>query len=1375
MLRTTNLNVGDSTFVENISTGTTNDENYSKSKQNPTRFIVGGGYTQGQEVRTLFKLNNNGPFVDQPTDEDIETAIQKDNSVFQSYPNLINYPFLSVIPQFNPQNTNDYPIYSNPGKGRGVVWWFNAGSSNEGNIETAQENRMSFYHSVGFDSPIRVSEPTNITTPRWPFSGKLYSGFLTQLDFDENVNVIPYQSGRGIPQWNPTDPYYSGAPYGIPLLQDIPVEAMLSEGASPNNNIACMGVVLETQYDTESTPLWKYPNIDIKEQWEPWDQHIASFNTSEKSESNKSPINSADINYAPWTQYYAYNTNDPVPILTKGTVAVPIGGATNIGAQVYYVPDITNGDDPRGNPNYIPVPIIPLFQGEKVYVGSQTYCTAQGQEITPRPVGRSPYPAFSYSDGNGYRRHNREFTFQEQYGSQMDGRRCNPYYDYYDATYGSVGWTSTPQFKLASIPDQGVTIASTLEGNQLEFLLQSLQGTCFVTAQTTTNPLNDGGSGRNILIGQTRYVNDQQIVKFEDFKTWDRWNNMTKFGGSPGRSLSIGNNITDITGTGQWTYKGTFQDTEQTTFLLGGIGYTPGTIYNTETNGSGSGMSIEVISVGTWGAITDFSVYNAGENYEIGDIVYPVDFIVGTGSSSIRWGYTLTWFESTAHFSVTGVGTLSLVSHGTGYFSETFLECVNMNNLTLSSLFTAYDAYRYNYKGTGPIEPIFNTPLDISRFPIGSKIGLYNYLTHKDNWVVYNVTENDGSSLLVTEIDKIGGTSAYPQTVGQLVPRAYSAVRMDLCGPTVRLVADSNGFVTDVELIELPPGNKEGDIILLNQDGSQKNCFFQLELPTPNTCKLIEGGFDYFWDQTFWSDQKVLSGLDNLTPNTISFYQDNIDTELEGFVGSTDCWGAIKSLFYRYGSNYTGEFQSILTIVQTVPFDISTQPVAGAQPANGWPSYVYRRTASTIINSYPVIILKGTGYTQGQTIEPTGGSGTGYQIWITKVSDIGEVEQIRVNNYGTGYLFGDTLTLGGGGAQIILRLPPTKEIESYRTEPAITGFRTTPYLYFGFDILDPGTGYTVGDITANADVTNIDPIYVNILSVDGSGAVLELEHSTTNFDQLTANIQIGNVFSSDDTGQGLVFQLTRPPKAQPITFTKGGSGYTTSTNVTTLNLSANNLNLITDFSVAGQALAIDYGASDQMPLTNDLSRYTIGDILAFDQDGNQTALAEITSLDVATTTITFNQINVGAGYVQPTGNYGFLPTVNTSVTETTVDIVANDDGVVTSVTINTLGTNALFGDTLLIEDGDFNAIVRLGTERDVPPQWQETENDRVATDEEWNNYNDIMKSSVNLLEHNAVVQFKKNYPWYYNESYNFYGDPDNKDPADAGWAESTIL
>lgn len=1415
---------GSNWIFDHINYGTDYDDNYTA--KTPVLFAVGSAYTQGNEVRSFFDLNQNGPVLYNPTQLDETNITTTFSSIFINYPNLTNYPYLSdEYPYDQTQienNSKESPIFKFPGKGFGEIEFYQSGNQTNGLIEYCEPMLRSFYYTNIFHDRIQITDTVNYKEAKYPFNGMIYSGNLVQLQIQPNVDdntfsnvkVILYQNGRGIPQYDPTKEYFSGNAYGIPLWQDISfqIEPELSMGSVPGSNNSCLGVSLDSFATNTSETVYKYkvPSGYTLEElndfpWIKWHCHPAPFTAPSVDTSFTlnsrilSPENSNNNYYAPWPNYYAYHTDDAIPVLSSGFVTCLIGSSINIGSKGYYEPDVVEGDDPRNNPNYVSISIVPLFQGEEIKVGSQVYANAMGHVITPLPVGTTPYPVATYDDASGnvqglvnFRTAPASTLNSSFFGVQRDARRDNPWYDWFDATYGSVGWTSTPNFILSNIPDEGVAVIQSRDGTSLNYMNQSNQGSIIIQASTTVNPATVNGSGRMTLIGQTGYDNDNNNISM-------KFARINKFPGNAENALSVGYMNETITGTGQWPYTGTINNFEQSTYAHG-FGYSNST-YNVREIG---GATIEMTSVDSNGSVLTFTLNSAGTGYQIGDLVTATN-------TSLNWAEgTIRYYENSASFQF--VTLVSLVANlgGSNYQSSLYEKGYNIsaNNLLL----TATARINTNFvprNGIALISFITNVSIfnvtDVSRYPVGTEVALVNG-SNPSNWATVLVDSNDGVNITV-QLYRIGGRNVY-QTGTYLystkivgyheVGSNYNTVSL-IPFPEVSIaIQASDGIVTEIQMIDIPNQNKDGDLILVHQSGSDLNCIFQLDSDVSNivnfSTKLIKGGAGYFHNPIIYADAitmvNIPSADDTLTNRAQILNPGGIYSGADVFVGWTSPgfldMGTLTNISYFPNTpTYTGQFGDIQTISQSYPINLSNQPDGGGGttpiPANGWPSFVFRNTATFYQDVRFFIAQKGTGYTVGGPFNVSGGSGINMTVYVVKVDSNGGIEKLKVANIGSGYLKEDNVIVlsGNNDSQIILKLPITRELDVYFSR--ITEDILYPFLHFNPVIINGGSGYSVGGpFTTNCPVYDVNTlntfnINVNILSVDGSGAILDLEIvlPPTDISAFTGyfGYQLGYNIIVDGGNNDSLIKLSTPIKADKIEFTNGGTNYVTASNVSTFNLSQNNLVVICGLETTGvgECEVIDYSSSDLKPSFWDLTRYTVGDIIAFNQNGNISATAEITSINVATRAITFNQLTVGVGYTNSSGAYAFLPTINLSQTATTLDIVSSN-GSITSVVMNTLGTNTEYNDYLIIEGGDNNAVIQISSERDVPPDWQIFENGRNATAAEWNTYKTALRSSVNLLDHRAMIHFEKHYPNYYNNSWYYYGDPDNKDPYTAGLA-----
>ncbi len=1378
--------------------GTDIDSNHSKTLgDGEIVFVVGSAYTQGNQVRSFFDMNDNGSFLYSSVERDRDNIKSSFPTIFKSYPNLNDYPYLYPLSSsWNVEETitqsKSNPLYRYSGKGLGKIEFYNNSNVTFGNMSEGYPEYLEHYANKNAMGQIPLlSAPRNINGLTFPSSGLLYSGTLVQYNFEKNdsskpyknIKVTPYQAGRGIPQWKETEEYFGGKPFGVPFWEgtDVVIEPQLSPGVGTTNNDFCVGVTVDTEAPSTRSKIYKYPtppgyDQDTLEdnQHTPWFQHPAPFTAPPKNISfTRTPRifspgpNSAGNYWAPWPSYYAYQPDDPIPVMTTGKATLKIGAACNIGMQAYYEPDVKEGDNPVNNPNYVSVSCVPLFQGEKVKVGSELFASAMGQVITWDRRGVSPYTPGSFCNTSGLAFSGpNSFGVGFLLGFARDAREENPWYDWTDSTFGTIGWTSTPAFLLSLVPDQGTAIIETKVGKKLSFMVQSNQGSVIVQGSTVKNPLDEGGSGRMTLLGPAEYNKSTpeescHNLNFEKIKQYPQ---------QPGRSQPIGHTMQEIEGKGRWQYSGEFLFNDQTS-TVSGFGYSAGGPYYTK-GGTGQNCSVEITSVDSNGSVTGIALLTEGVGYSDGDIIT----VLGSTNGEFAEG-SLQFSENSLSVIYSTAGpSISLYNNGSRYISDTKVQGFNLtkNNLIME--------IEVSYKGLPGLPGITTSGsitsfsvhsfTDASQYPIGTTFYVMNTMSSEKYTkcgplAIFKVITNDGVTITVEILDDTFFGDYFTYKIGKFL---YSTQKINQNGPILTINADNpKGSITRVGITDIGVGNDDGDLILAQQEGSNQNFIFSLDLTMTEKqvgLRLIEGGSNYNFDQTSLFKYGSFNNIVKIL-NPGGTY-----SGIEMKLGNTNNHGSIKKITYDFFvlsppaypyqpdfSNYTGTFGSIQTIEQNSAITVATQPVAGAIPPDGWPNFVTQKNATFQQDISTKIINGGTGYTIGGPFSVTGGSGIGLEVAITGVDSIGSITSLKVVNIGKDYIHGDSIVVvsGGQNCNIKLVVPTTQRVREVITPGggffAIAGSATL----FGTKILEKGTGYSVGGpFPTTVQNRNGQDIEVNILEVDSNGGVLDLEIVTVGlYYKIGYNLGI-------TAGDGnCVFQLTNPIRTQPIKFTKRGTNYKTAKGVSTYNLTSNSLYTICGLETtgAGQCQVIDYAASDIKPPGWNLSRYEVGDIISFNQNGNVTATAEITSLDLLTQEISFAQLTPGTGYVQPiTTPYGFLPTVNTSQTSTTVDIVANADGFIKEVKINTLGSGVQAGDFLVIDQGDSNAVVQVGPLRDVPPQWQNGLNGLNPTALQWNEYKRIMKESLNLLDYPLLMDFFPNTPNYMNNSYYTYGD-----------------
>lgn len=109
----------------------------------------------------------------------------------------------------------------------------------------------------------------------------------------------------------------------------------------------------------------------------------------------------------------------------------------------------------------------------------------------------------------------------------------------------------------------------------------------------------------------------------------------------------------------------------------------------------------------------------------------------------------------------------------------------------------------------------------------------------------------------------------------------------------------------------------------------------------------------------------------------------------------------------------------------------------------------------TIVQEAAVDLLTaGTGYSTGTNVSTTGGSGTGFTVDILEVSS-GLVTKIGVNNPGSSYVVGDTLTITGGGANATFSITSVTEASGGQLTVGILTLNQCQSYNVGIQVIPP--------------------------------------------------------------------------------------------------------------------------------------------------------------------------------------------------------------------------------------------------------------------------------------------------------------------------------
>ena len=1155
------------------------------------------------------------------------------------------------------QSSPTKSVFKIPGKClSNKIEFYNAGSIQSGNIYNFPKY-LTFYRGKDFfGSEKLIPEPEIIQSPIFPYNQELYSGQLVQLSSEFNgnsyeVKVIPYQTGRGIPQNNRQSVFFSDDTFTITWDDIFNVDSVLSVGVISGNNNSCFGCVIDT--DTENNKVFDSSS-----------SHISPFSDETSTE--------------------FYGIDEPVPVMSRGLTTLLIGAASNIGSTAYYTPTVEEGDDPRILTDiYTAVPYIPLFSGEVINVGSEIYVSCMGHQIEPYPTGKSPYPTPAYSDASNHV----DFTevtipgFDFYEGIQRRGLDSDPWYDWYDATYGLTGWTSTPHFTN----------------------IGTNQGTIIVNGKTITQ------DNRKPLFSEAEYF----TTTFGNAET-----KLSKFPAISERSLSIGRTVQQISGTGSWNYTGTIGDFDFTNSNTHqGIGYINGTTYSI-TGGSGTGQTVQVISIDSVGGILTLEGFDASSRgYLDGDIV-----TINHNLELPKASYTLTLNVSGNEDGYTYI-TPTLPTF------EDYIEGWSYRNSLNIQVTVETSVYQRDITATAvtSVETFSVQTLEFDNYPLGTLLYLYKDGINIDDMAIVEVTTNNFLDTITVTLVKNGSKNAY--------------IDGEVCRT---LIKNSNYrfYINSgiIKLQELPNNYPLTDTVNIG------DYVFDVDFNTGLTLnpKLIKGGYGYQFNDDYYADQGIFNN------NAIGPQSQNV------LIGAVTNQLALSKVIMPYGYQVNNLWGTTQTITQTPPINIDDQPGAGAIPATGWESNLTFSNATFFQDIDLEIINTGSGNTPSANVSVIPGT---MLIDILAVDDNGGVLKIRNATYTTDYSNGDIISFGNG-AQARVSAPISeetiREVVSYA--PYLTANNgLVKKMIFTLTIENGGSGYVDGITTVTS--MNRPGVDMTISLVTDGGVIIYA--SIVDWGNL--GYSLGDSIVPDGGNIDAVIRLKRPKKSFSYQFTNQGSGYVSATGVSTYNFTQNNLYVICEVT-GGQCLVQNYSVFDKKPPGWDVTRYSPNDVLALIQGVNESAT--FTAVSVTNETTFFVQGNNGVGYTS-TDAYAFFPTVNTSKTPTTVDIVA-ENGNIVEVTINTLGDDVRLGDKLLIEAGDNNAVIELIVDRDIPPQWQNEINGRNPTHDEWNDYASNLQTAVNLINYPCLVDVQQNYPNYYNNSYYFYGDPDNKESEDIG-------
>lgn len=806
----------------------------------PPKSYMGTSETRGNVSRDIYNINTNGPIQFGATEDDKNQIVKKYSNIVLTNPVLTSFPWLYPPKENWTSETQvalgyskKFPIYKCLGKGLGEIEFYKVASSKQGQPQKAGNTVQ--YSAKGITCGNRQDNNHEII---YPFNGKIYAGTLVQLitETDETTGlketkVIPYQQGRGIPQY--ADMYQpSGerltdyAPFGElqwPSTQET-ISPSLAQGIDPNDSNKCVGIVLDTFSTTiPDNRMFKYkePNNFTKTQLQedphdPWYNHPAPFTVPAVSVKNTetTPYTQGFLSpgpnlsggyWAPWPDYYAYQPGDPIPVLTKGITTARIGAAYNIALTSYGVKKQISATDE----SWVPIVCIPLFQGERLEAGSYIYSSVKGMIMTPGAETTEPRgPGTEAPVG-------------------MIGQ--TPWDFFVDSTWGNIGWCGTPGLSFTNIPDSTTSIMEILKDPQgarkaIPFINQANQGSIIVHPLSNVQPEPALGNAylqkeRNNIIENLTEQEKQQIYI-------NRFNIPGVSGRcmlpqpAPEKCQPIGVVLETIIGQGKWTYTNlpvTLYE-EVINLQQGGVSYFQQTDPPTAIpvrGGSGTLMEAEWSTynelfpfLGTITSVPTISV--AGSGYVDGDIVTLQDntIVYNSNGPQYKGNNAAFTFESNAlNFTSGGsnYGTLEgstfNASRNNVYFQFTVDISGNISptNVNITSHFQNYALY---FSGIA-MEVLETGLLTQQRQP-------------------YNVVTVDESQIL---LGPIGGTSTYagPKT-GQIMET--NVINYNFRNPIVEYEETSGSVTSITKIVDYGAGNTKGDLIILTNPSSDNNAIF---------------------------------------------------------------------------------------------------------------------------------------------------------------------------------------------------------------------------------------------------------------------------------------------------------------------------------------------------------------------------------------------------------------------------------------------------------------------------------------------------------------------------------------------------------------------
>lgn len=805
------------------------DNSYDTNSGLPSNFQFGTSKTQGNTVRDNFNLNNNGPIQFGNTSDDSQRVINRYPLVIKDFPISATYPWLYPITTNWSQDTQtildssspEVPVTKCLGKGIGSVDIYKTGSLSIGN----QNGAGSSTKDVNGKTITTKNQSNYQDGLLYPYNGYIYSGTLVELISQTNPEngkketvVVPYQTGRGIPTYynnfqpDSIEQISETLPWGPLVWPDSgdPIEPFISPGIEPNRQAPIYGVVMDSysSQDYNSRPFKSRIPENITDTREPWYNHPAPQTIPPTSYKGRigselqttqgflSPgPNESSIFWSPWPKQYCYKSGDPIPVLTQGVTTVRIGAAYNIASTTYGISKYVSATDR----NWIPVGIIPLFQGERLEAGSLVYGSVKGINQTVGP---------DVIDSQGNESVNLTTTLTTGVVGQ------NIWDLNIDTTWGNIGWCGTPGLSFRNIPDTDVPVIETLGGEAIPYLNQCNQGSVIVQAVTSVSPYPGLGNKYDVKLPA------EEVTPYNDVELYEIYKKRFELEGISGRaSLSqmvpekaqpIGVLLETIVGTTKWPYDGLPLNPPIIPVLnltTGGVSYTTIPDSNVPTrvqNGfGGSGLTVTWVNFipeyPNFGTIVGSpSIIDNGSGYSFGQLVTIKDESLPYFDNPQYKGNNATYsFITDELIPVTG---------GFGYYNSSS-ETINISK---NNLYTSFIVEPDGTITNGNILISTTYPFSEDTYNIDYNLRVISYGNkyHESSIFVYR-KDIFGNSIL---------NNIYPGK--NYIPNINSEyfetdiITYNNRGPLIDYESNSLGTINNLPYLDYGVGNNKNDILL---------------------------------------------------------------------------------------------------------------------------------------------------------------------------------------------------------------------------------------------------------------------------------------------------------------------------------------------------------------------------------------------------------------------------------------------------------------------------------------------------------------------------------------------------------------------------------